>query len=158
MLDQSSQTVTCKAAVPCPLAHAAREPGVPGSLLQCFKFLWLHVVWPITVYLDEFNSHKKEWTKQCFLFYHVIVLLDGGGGDGGDGDHQHGDQQHADQRGYMVHHHNLCNIISMKETFLGDFFIFLVELNGISKLKSYSHFQYLFKMFISIICIHALLA
>ena len=52
MLDQSSQTVTCKAAVPCPLAHAAREPGVPGSLLQCFKLLWLQIVWRITVYLD----------------------------------------------------------------------------------------------------------
>ena len=74
--------------------------------------------------MNLIHKRKKEWTKQCFLFYHVIVLLDGGGGDGGDGDHQHGDQQHADQRGYMVHHHNLCIIISMKETFLGDFLYF----------------------------------
>ena len=75
MLDQSSQTVTCKAAVPGPLAHAACEPGVPGSLLQCFKLLWLNVVWPITVYLHEFNSQKKTrstrpidaklWKKLC---------------------------------------------------------------------------------------------
>ena len=55
----------------------------------------------------------------------MIVLLDGGGGDGGDGDHQHGDQQHADQRGYMVHHHNLCNIIkfNVKILFFWDSFI-----------------------------------
>ena len=54
----------------------------------------------------------------------MIVLLDGGCGDGGDGDHQHGDQQHADQRGYMVHHHNLCNITNSKKYFWGDSHIF----------------------------------
>ena len=68
MLNQSAETKTCKAAVPGPLAHAACEPGVPGSLLQRFKLLWLHVVRPITVYLDTFGNlfHIVEKNNNAF--------------------------------------------------------------------------------------------